>query len=325
LLKEKTYKAVVVLDGKKPVGRVVWTKHEHKQFPEKGLCGFFSHFECVDNQKVADLIMRAVADDLKKDGITYLEGTYFPFDQDNRRGVLIEGFEYPPLILTSYNPKYYGALLENFGMKKAFDTIGYKMPMEEIPIARYGKVDQMAQKRYGYHVESADFSKLDKLIAEVSDVMKASTTDYNYQDAPSPEQLEAIVRQWRSFLQPRYIKVARKNEDGKMIGVVVAIPDFNQVFKKMKGSINPVGLIRMLYWKKRITLVRGMLQFVLPEYHGLGVSLALYISLFHEAEKDKVTMIEAGTMMENNTKPNAAIQSAGGKLYKRYRIYGLAL
>ena len=119
--------------------------------------------------------------------------------------------------------------------------------------------------------------------------------------------------------------MARRASDHKLIGTVIAVPDFNQVFKKMKGSLNPVALVKMLYYKNKITTVRGLLQYVLPEYQNRGVALSLYIALFDECDRHGVTLIEAGTMMENNVKPNAAIKSAGGVLYKRYRLYGKKL
>ena len=318
------YTGLMVTENGRVLARLAYTVAKHKQYG--GIdCGFFSHFECVNDQKAADMILGAMCDDLKKRGVTHVEGTYFPFDQDNRRGILVEGFDKPPVLLTSYNKPYYKDLLEGFGMGKDFDTLAYAMTKETIPIDRYRKVSEMAMKRYGYYIEPADFSKIDTLVEEVGEVIKSATTDDIFQDAPTIEAIRNIVGQWKSFLKEEFCLMARRASDHKLIGTVIAVPDFNQVFKKMKGSLNPVALVKMLYYKNKITTVRGLLQYVLPEYQNRGVALSLYIARFDECDRHGVTLIEAGTMMENNVKPNAAIKSAGGVLYKRYRLYGKKL
>lgn len=324
LFEDKTYTALTAEENGVTVARILYTVDKHKQYHIDN-CGFFYMFECVNDQKAADAIFSAMCVDLKSRGVAHVEGTYFPFDQDNRRGILIDGFERPPVLLTSYNKKYYPALLENFGMKKDFDTLAYALTKETMPIERYRKVSEMAKKRYGYYIECADFDNIDTLITEVGEVMKEATTEDIFQDAPSIEALRSIVSQWKAFLKEELCLLARRSSDNKLLGVVIAVPDFNYVFQKMKGKINPVSILKMLYYKNKIKTVRGLLQYVIPEYQNKGVILSLYLALFDSAEKMGADLIEASSMMENNKKPNDAITSAGGVLYKRYRLYGMDL
>jgi len=199
------------------------------------------------------------------------------------------------------------------------------MTKQTMPVERYRKVAQYSEKRYDYYVETADFNNIDKLIDEVGEVMKAATTEDIFQDAPSIEALRTIVTEWKNYLREDLCFFARRKSDDKMIGVIIAVPDFNQLFRRMKGKINLISLCKMLYYKNKITTVRGLLQYVLPEYQNKGAVLSLYIALFDACEKMGVTLIEASTMMEKNVKPNEAIKSAGGVLYKRYRLYGMNL
>lgn len=325
VLQDKTYTALIAVRDGKTVARLLYTVDRHKQFKELGECGFFSLFECEDCQTTADTILSEMCGDLRRRGIKRVEGTYFPFDQDNRRGILVEGFDSAPVLLTSYNKDYYPRLLQNFGMTKDFDTLAYAMTPDTLPIEKFRRVSSLTEKRYGYYVETADFDDIDKLIGEVGAVMKAATTEDIFQDAPSIEALRNIVRQWKKFLKEELCLLARSAADGKLVGVVIAVPDFNQVFRRMKGRLNPVALAKMLYYKNKITTVRGLLQYVIPEWQNKGVILSLYAKLFDACDKMGVNLIEASTMMENNTKPNETIKSAGGVLYKRYRLYGMRL
>lgn len=78
-------------------------------------------------------------------GVEYVEGAYWPFDPDNRRGILVKGFEFQPVIFTSYNPEYYPELLENFGFEKHFDTLTFKMEPNEKQIERHTRVSEYAK------------------------------------------------------------------------------------------------------------------------------------------------------------------------------------
>lgn len=324
VLVDEIYTALILSDGKNVQGRILYTVDKHKQFGNEP-CGFFSMFECVNDQQAANLLLNAMCDDLKSRGVTRVEGTYFPFDQDNRRGILVEGFDCAPVLLTSYNKPYYKELLKNFGMHKDFDTLAYAMTKQTIPIDKYRKVSQYSEKRYDYYVETADFDNIDVLIKEIGEVMAAATNEDIYQDAPSVEALHNIVSAWKNFLREDLCLFARRKSDGKMIGTIIAVPDFNQVFRKMKGKLNPVALCKMLYYKNKITTVRGLLQYVLPEYQNKGAVLSLYVALFDAADRMGADLIEASTIMENNSKSNESIKSAGGVLYKRYRLYGMDL
>ncbi len=325
VLEEKTYKAVMAEDNGIISGRLLYTFGKNKQKPEIEKCGFMSMFECVNDQKTADAMLNFMCADLRKSGAKYLTCTYFPYDQDNRRGILAEGFDTPPVILTSYNPRYYNDLLVNFGMKKDFDTLAYKLIPYNSPVDAFTRIADKAMARFKFRVDKADFKNLDREIHDIGIIMQAATDENIYQEAPTVEALHTIVSEWKSFLSPEYALIARSTVDNRPLGVVVAVPDFNQVFKKMKGKINPVSIVKMLYYKKRINIVRGLLQYTIPEYQGKGVNLALQLALGKAAMKNKVAYFEASTIMENNFLSNEAIKSSGGFLYKRYRIYGMEL
>ena len=153
VLKEKSYTALMVYgeDGA-PQGRILFTVGVNKQLPDKARCGYFFLFECVNSQEAANALLAEMNRRLSAMGVEYVEGAYWPFDPDNRRGILVKGFEFQPVIFTSYNPEYYPELLENFGFEKHFDTLTFKMEPNEKQIERHTRVSEYAKKRYGYRV-----------------------------------------------------------------------------------------------------------------------------------------------------------------------------
>ena len=324
VLTEKTYTALAVTDGKRFLGRLLFTVAPSKQLKLER-CGFFSHFECIDDQVCADLLLGEMCRLLKEAGVSHVEGSYFPYDQDNRRGILAEGFRDEPMILTSYNPAYYPALLEKVGFSKDFDTLSFRLDIDQFDNARVRPLVTKLMARHGLVIEHADFSQMDREIDDVHTIIRAATDNLIFQEAPSREDLVRIVKGWKNFLWPDLIFICRKEKDRQPVGFVMGVPNYYTVFRKMKGKTNPIALLKALYYRKRIRAVRAILQYVIPEYQGWGVNYALYEAFYETCRKKKIRDIEAGTVMENNTRSRLSIEGAGGVCHKVFRLYGREL
>lgn len=324
VLKEQSYTALAVEQGGRYVARLLFTVEPSKQL-HIARCGFFSHFETVDDERVVRLLFDEAARLLKEAGATYLEGTYFPYDRDNRRGILKEGFDTEPMILTSYNPPYYPRLLEEYGFHKDFDTVSYHLDYAKYDLERITRVTDKVKKRYGLYVSCADFSKLDREIDDVHEVILAATNDIIFDDAPTREDLERIVKNWRTFLWQELIFIVRTVDGDRPVGVMMAVPDYNTVFRGMNGKINPVSLCKMLRLKRKINSVRAILQYVVPEYQNKGVNFILYQEFYKTTKRLGIVGMEAGTIMENNEVSRKNVEAASGTLKKVFRIYGMEL
>lgn len=320
LLKDKTYTALLVKDGKLVLGRILFTIDKNKQL-HTDKCGFFSMFECVNNQQACNMLLDETVRILKQQGAEYISGTYYPYDQDNRRGILVQGFEDAPLIFTSYNKPYYHDLLTNYGLEKQTDALQYKIDLSTTEYERYKKISDYAQNKFNFRVDTVDWKNIDRDIKDVHAVMQAATTEIIYQDAPTIEALQNIVKGWKTYLNKDYILIARANETNEPLGITMALPDFFQVFRKMRGKTDLKALVAFARERKKIKSVRAMLQYVIPQYQNMGVIVALYVALVENVLKNGVTRLEAGTIMENNAPSNEIVKSVGGKLSSVYRIY----
>lgn len=321
VLEKGTYTALAVEDGGKYVARLLLTVGDAKRL-DTDKSGYFSHFECINDAAACRMLFDGACKILKERGITHIEGNYFPYDQDNRRGVLAYGYDYPPTIFTSYNPPYYNDLLTACGFEKDFDTVAYRFDFSNVDMDRIARLTERVKKRSGLRLDTLNFKDLDNEIAAFYSVMKAATTDVIFQNAPTYEALKSIAEGWKSFLWDDLIYIVRREEDNKPVAVMMSLPDYNIVFKKMNGKINPVSAIKMLYYKKRIKTVRPILQYVIPEYHNLGVNYVMYYELFKTCNRRGIENIEAGTIMEDNLPSRMNLEHAGGILSKIFRIYG---
>ena len=321
VLDEKSYTALVVERNGKYIARILFTVAPSKQLKIDN-CGYFSHFECINDETCAQLLLSEMCGILKEKGVTHIEGTYFPYDPDNRRGILVKGFEHEPMILTSYNPPYYGTLLESFGFKKDFDTVSYHLDYGRFDMARVEPLVKKVLSRYDLYIAPADFKNIDRDIDDVHEIIEQATSDIIFQEAPTREELTRIVSNWKSFLWADLIHICRRREDDKPVGFTMTVPNFYTVFRKMNGKTNPIALVKALYYKKRIKSVRAILQYVIPEYQSCGVNFALYLEFYLACKRRGVDYMEGGTIMENNEISRRNVEKASGKLNKIFRIYG---
>jgi len=79
---------------------------------------FFGFFECTNDQKVANALFDTAKKWLKEKGLTAMRGPANPSSNDEY-GMLFKGYDDPPRLLMTYNPKYYNDLCENYGIEKS--------------------------------------------------------------------------------------------------------------------------------------------------------------------------------------------------------------
>ncbi|HOV68984.1 MAG TPA: hypothetical protein PLZ84_01520, partial [Clostridia bacterium] len=109
-------------------------------------------------------------------------------------------------------------------------------------------------------------------------------------------------------------------ETREPVAFVVALPDYNQVIKKMKGKMLPLGFIMLLAYKNKINQVRVLQQFCVPEHRSKGAILVAYESIYRKA-LNKYIGGEASTIEEDNFKSWKPVVGIGGEIYRTYRYY----
>lgn len=317
VLADKDYTAILSVEQNEVRGRLLYTYSTSKDKDEK-IC-FFSFFDAVDDMKVAKELFDRMESDMKRDGITYAEGTYTPYDPDTRRGVLVNGFDIDPTLFTSYNYQYYQKLIEHCGYRKKIDTVSLGVNTGHENGKLLKALAAMFFRRHDVTIRPLDYSKLDQQIDAIHHILQKATNELVYQEAPSIEMVRNVAKNLKLFINPDFIPIAFENNTGEPIGFCLALPDFNQLFKKTKGRIKPIYL---LLNKQKINKVRGILQYVVPKYQGTGLIGALFNSIYENFPKYGITEFEAGTMLENNLRPIKVFQRLGGKIIKTYRIFG---
>ncbi|GAB3902288.1 GNAT family N-acetyltransferase [Larkinella knui] len=283
--------------------------------------GFFGFFDCIDDQETANLLFKAAADWLQKQGLTSVMGPANPTTNDVC-GLLVDGFDRPPLAMMPYNAPYYETLLLNAGLRKKIDLLAYELNVATANerSLRLQEALENRLKRSGIVIRKVNLSDFKNEVPKIREVYNTAW-DKNLGFVPMTDaEFDYLAKDLKLILDPNFCLVAEKGD--KVVGFILGIPDINQIQIKMKrGRLFPTGIFKLLLQKKNITRIRVLTLGVLEGYRKLGIEACLYASVIKNTYGTKITGGECSWMLEDNYLMNHAIEQINGVLYKRYRLF----
>jgi GNAT superfamily N-acetyltransferase len=304
----------------KPAGRICTGINENLNKKKNRNEGYISLFECVDDEEISCALFDAALSWLKAWGVTCVKGPVSPTNGDDYRGLLVEGFDGPPVLMNSYNPPYYVSLFEKSGFKKYLDLYAYYYDLSIIDLNRYTRPVEYAMKRYDFRVEPIKLKYIEREMLDIKQVLDvAMPEEWEDLTPPSIEEIKAEARKLRHLAVPNLIYIARNG--CRPIGFSVALPDYNQVLRHLNGRIFPWGFLKFLWLKRKISGGRLFVLFVIPEYRKKAVSSAILFKTLKAAKARGYIYGEGSTIGETNSSMKRDAEGMGGKHYRTYRIF----
>jgi GNAT superfamily N-acetyltransferase len=307
------------------VGRIMASDDPNYNSLHQSNVGCFGLFECIDNREVAVALFDAAGHWLRAGGRSEIMG---PIDYSTNYvcGLLIDGFEHPPTLLTSHNPPYYAGLIESCGFIKAKDW--YAWWFSEFPRAAE-RLRKIANARAGKQGVTIRPIKL-KEFAEESQRIRAvynQAWQKNWGFVPFTEaETEYLIKEMKPLIIPQGILIAEIGD--QPIGFVIAVPDINVALRHVDGRLTrfglPIGLIKLLYHRPKIRTARFVALGVIEKYRRAGIAEMLVFQVMDEAFKRGFTG-ELSMTLEDNLMVNRFIEALGASRYKAYRIYSRSL
>ena len=307
-------------DGK-PVGTIAATVDHEKQKTDPGV-GFIGFFEFVDDEAVARALFDAATTWLKEKGMTEVQGP-FNFNSNHDFGLLVDGFDTPACIANPHARPYYAAMYEKLGLQKKVDWYAYWLTAGEVPEQVKKVSDRFVERTPNLKLRPIDMKNFDREIGLLQEIYNDAWEDNWGHIHLSEEEFLALGEDFKQVLDPNLCWVAEL--DGEAVAVSVTLPDYNQVFKKMNGSLFPFGWWYFLRNRTYIDQLRVFILGVKKKYQRLPLGAPLYIKTWEEGMKRGVKGAEASLILENNTRMRGALEKLGGRIYKTYRIYAMPL
>jgi GNAT superfamily N-acetyltransferase len=282
--------------------------------------GMFGFLEFEDDQEVADALLAAAESWLRERGCERMVGP-MDFAMNDEAGILIEGFDREPMIKQPWHPAYYQARCEAAGLDKAMDLLMWHLHISDrenmLPILP--EFAERARTKHGIRIRKMSRRHLRKELDDFATIYNAAWST-NWGFVPySKADLDAYAMELQLVFDRDWFMIAE--DDTKTVAVAITVPDVNQVLKKMRGRLLPLGWWHFLNKGRTIDRVRVGFLGVLPAYQHTGVAAALYVEHFDVAARTHRKHGEMGWILETNRSMNRAMEAMGGRVVKRYRVY----
>jgi GNAT superfamily N-acetyltransferase len=297
--------------------------HDHNEFQNERR-GFFGFFECWDDREAAHALLDTARGWLAEQGMQSVRGPASP-SFNHIMGTLVEGFDSPPTFMMAYNPPYYGQLIESYGFRKSQDLFAFWGDADMLPAnqKKYGPIADQIRERLNIRIRPISKSRFRQDIKDFLAIYNQSLKN-NWGFSPmSDEALEYMARVFRYVLIPELVVGAEIN--GRLVGIVLGLPDYNTRIKQIDGRLLPFGFLRLLIGRRRIKKIRILAANVLPEYHLMGVAMVLMQAMVPMGLSYGINEVEFSWVAESNAASRGALEKGGAKRVKTYRMYDLDL
>ena len=278
---------------------------------------WFGFFEAEDAETAAALFAAVEARACQK-GSQVLRGPVNP-SLNETAGLLIDNFDDDPCVLMPYNPPSYPAFVEMAGCTKVKDLLAWYIDVAAPAPARLTRIADRIAKKHGLVVRRVDLGQFDRDLAIMQAIYREAWEDNWGFVPPSDEEIRQLAIEMKPIIDPEMVLFAEL--DGRPVACAVAIPDLNQVLKRMHGNLLPFGVFHFLRRRSIITRVRMLLLGVVPDARRLGLYPLLIAESFRRAQVQGYRHGEMSWTLEDNDLINSGIEALGGRRYKTYRLY----
>jgi hypothetical protein len=310
--------------GTEPVGRIAALHNTRHLAAHADGAGFFGFFECEDDPTTAVALLGAAEAWLRGRGLAVARGPA-NFSIQDETGVLLDGFEYAPMAGMGYTPLYYRRLLEAAGYGKSKDLFVYRIHRDTWQEAELTRLCAIAERMApGVTVRPINMRDLPAESERLATIFADAWRD-NWGAQPiSQAEFMKYASQYRLFINPELVLIAER--DGEPLGMVVAIPNVNEVIGKIDGQLFPFGWWRLLRDRKRVTTLRLFLLGVRASARRLGLPL-LFLRRYHEllGGATHLREMEFSWILEDNHETLALLNRLGGRRVQTLRLFEKSL
>lgn len=316
------WQAFIAWRGSTPVGRIsaqVDTLHLERY---ADATGFFGMLDAEDRPDTFAALIKAAEQWLREQGMRRVRGP-FSLSINEETGLLIEGFDTPPVFMMGHARPYYATRIEAQGYRKAVDMFAYKIAADFAPSQIMARLVAAVAKRVT--VRPLDRKRFAGEIALLRDIFNDAWAE-NWGFVPfTAEEFQELGNNLRFLVDPGLIRIAEV--DGEPAAFIVVIPNVNEAIRGLDGRLAPLGWAKLL-WRLKVrhpATARVPLMGVRRKYQRTRLGPALAFLVIAAAQPRTLALgvkeVELSWILEDNAGMRSIIESIGGHAYKRYRVY----
>ncbi len=305
----------------KCVGRIAATVNNNYNKYHDSNVGYFGFFDCINDLEVARALLTIAEDHCKREKVDRILGPTNLTTNDTA-GVLVDGYDSPPVVQMTYNKPYYKDLLEALGYSKEMDMYAYKIPTATVnqKALRLSKRIQERLESKGTTFRNIVLKDFDNEVKAIREIYKSAWEKNWGFVPPTDEEFDFIAEGLKMVINPKFTFAAEEN--GKMIGFAVGLPDINEILvNNRRGRLFPTAIFKLLFGKNKTKNLRIVLLGVVEEHRKAGIEAVFFANFIKAAQENNIGFGEASWVLENNQMMVKSAENLNGEKYKTYRIY----
>ncbi len=312
-------KCMVLLDNNIPIGRIAAFIDHGRNKKREHVKGGIGFFECIQDEKAADMLFDEAENYLKGKGVQIIDGPVNFGERDKFWGLLVKG-RYEPIYTETYNPEYYVGFFESRGYRPYEKILTLKGKTLDIPGAEFRETAQKSIEKYGFRAELIKTKNLRKYVDDFCEVYNAAFKNFPYYKPLTTKMVYNLFSKLKMVIDPGIVSYVYKGD--QPIGFCLLLPEINQFLKGARGKVNLFTLPGILYRKFRPgrKIVKGVAFGIHPDYQGKGVIPILVDKIYDHGTKN-YSHVLLTTIRDLNKKMLKAMEHLNVKIDREHIAY----
>jgi hypothetical protein len=314
---------ILLDDNNRLIGRIA-------AFIDTNLCnsydqptGGIGYFECINDNQAAFLLFDTAKNWLKEKGMEAMDGPVNFGETDKYWGLLVGGFTHPSFDVP-YNPPYYQALFESYGFQVYYKMEGFHIDLKKPLDPRFKKIAEWITSKPGYEFRHFTWKDQDTFLKDFAVVFNEAWASFkkDHFEPLEADYMKTVLKKAKPIIDQEFIWIAYFN--GQPVAIYLMFPDLNLILKHLNGKMDPISMIKFLYYKQRkaMTRAKGLLMGVIPKFQNHGIESGFILHLRKVMDKKpQYTEVELSWVADFNPKMRKIFVSVGGVPAKNYITY----
>jgi hypothetical protein len=285
--------------------------------------GYFGMIAAEDDPEVFEALFRTAEDWLRARGRARALGP-FNLSINEEVGLLIDGFDTPPMLMMGHDQPYTARQIEALGYAKAKDVFAYIS--ETFAFSERVEARLKRPLAAGVILRKVDMKRFEEEVRTLSDIVNDAWSD-NWGFAPiTPAETKHLGESLKLILNPNWIWFIEI--DGEAAAFIVLLPDLNDAIRDLDGKLLPLGWAKLL-WRLKMQPIRrarvplmGVRKRFAKDRRGMMAPFILIDAIRAQSVPQGLQACEYSWILEDNRAMRHILEGLNARIYKTYRIYG---
>ncbi len=304
----------------KPLGRIMGIIHHPYNTEHREKTVRFAHLDCYDDEAVCHALLDAVEHWGREKGMKRIIGP-FGFSGREPQGLLVEGFDKPPIMVTICNLPYLPRFVETNRYSKLTDCMDYLIDIHKDIPEIYPKIWERVRRNTQFRlVEFNKTKEMKPYIVPVFELINRTYADLQGFSPLDEQEMHETATRYLPILDPRFFKIVLDESD-QVIAFMLGIPNMTKGIQRAKGKLFPIGFLHILYAARTAKQLDLLLGGIDAQYRGKGLDILMGWKMIESARNAGIQTFETNLVLETNTAMRAEYERLGAQLYKVFRIF----